>query len=251
MTESNSFLPSELSRVVNADRLLPNQPTLSIFFKGDRDTFAARLETVTNSVLSVANLRDKWDLTEAPSFSYEALGSDLSGLHFLQVLVRLGNVRTALEVGTYIGVSTLFLAEAVGPDGQVVTIEVGEEFSEIARENFRRNGMEARIELINSDVASVLPSFTSAGKAFDMVFLDGDKGSYGVLIEPLYTILRPGGLMVVDDVFCNGDTLNEMPTSDKGRGVKALLDKVAALPPDHTRVILPFGNGQLLITKPE
>ena len=227
---------------------MPSQSVMRQFFSGGEDAFYARLEAVTNSVLPVPNLREKWDLTEASGFSYEALGSDLSGLHLLQILARLGGARRVLEIGTYIGVSTLFLAEAVGEDGRVVTVEVGAEFAAVARENFRRNGMEERLELINADVTEVLPWLASADEAFDMVFLDGDKGSYGRLLDPLLALLKPGGLMIVDDVFCNGDTLNETPTSNKGEGVQDLLGRVAALP-SHPRVILPFGNGQLLLLK--
>ena len=54
--------------------------------------------------------------------------------------------------------------------------------------------------------------------------------------------------MIVDDIFCNGDALNDAPTTDKGRGVRALLNRAAVLK-NHTRVILPYGNGQLILTK--
>jgi caffeoyl-CoA O-methyltransferase len=127
-------------------------------------------------------------------------------------------------------------------------VEAGAEFAAVARENFRRNGMEGRIELINAEAAEALLRLTAASEVFDMVFLDGDKGNYGRLFDPLFALLKPGGLMIVDDVFCNGDSLNEIPNSDKGHGVQALLRRVAALP-DHPRVVLPYGNGQLLLLK--
>jgi predicted O-methyltransferase YrrM len=68
-------------------------------------------------------------------------------------------------------------------------------------------------------------------------------------LEPLLSLLRPGGLMIVDDVFCNGDALNERPATDKGRGVADLTTRVAAMP-WLSPVILPMGNGQLMLLKP-
>ena len=144
------------------------------------------------------------------------------------------------------GFATMFLAEAVGDAGRVVTIEVGQEFAEIASENFRVNGLESRIKLINADVTTALSDLQNV--LFDLVFLDGDKGNYGALLHPLLDRLRVGGLMIVDDIFCNGDTLNAVPTTDKGAGVRELLEKVAELD-GYDRVILPYGNGQLFLRK--
>jgi predicted O-methyltransferase YrrM len=218
------------------------------FFKGIEADFYPGVEKVTTSVLPIRSVHDKWDIQLKPGVTYETLGSDLSCLYLLQLLVRSANSKRVLEVGTYIGVSTLFLAEAVGDDGCVVTIEVGAEFAEIARENFRRNGLLHRIELINDDAASVLSSLRQRGELFEMIFLDGDKANYGRLLNPLLEVLKPGGLMLVDDIFCNGDTLNAEPTTDKGQGVQEMLNQVAALT-GYPRVILPYGNGQLLLLK--
>lgn len=249
MAKSGSFLAENQNRLRNVERILPSQPVMRQFFTGGDADFFARLESVTNSVLSSGSLRAKWDLVESERFSYESLGSGLVELNHLQLLVRLGGYRRILEIGTYIGVSTLFLAEAAGPDGRVVTFEIGEEFAGIARENFRRNGMSERIELRNEDIKNALPALTAAGESYNLIFLDGEKESYGRLLEPLLSLLRPGGLMIVDDVFCNGDALNERPATEKGRGVAELTARVAAMP-WLTPVILPMGNGQLMLLKP-
>ena len=218
------------------------------FFKGDEADFYRQLERVTTSVLPIKSAQEKWDIRTKPGVTYEALGSDLSSLHLLQLLIRLGGFNHVLEIGAYIGVSTLFLAEAVGEKGRVTTIEVGSEFAEIAQENFQRNGLQGRIELINDDVARALPALKQRRELFDMIFLDGDKANYGQLLHSLLDLLQPGGLLLVDDIFLNGDGLNPTPTTDKGQGVQDLLRQVAALD-DHARVILPYGNGQLLLLK--
>jgi predicted O-methyltransferase YrrM len=225
VSNAPQFLSHDQTALRNLDRLLPSQAVMKQFFNGSDADFYPQLERVATSVLAVKSVHDKWDIQLKPGLSYETLGSDLSGLHLLQLLVRLADIKDVLEVGTYVGVSTLFLAEAVGADGRVVTIEVGAEFADIAREKLRRRD-----------------------RPFDMVFLDGDKASYGRLLPSLLDVLRPGGLMLVDDIFCNGDTLNPEPTTDKGKGIKDMLERVAALQ-DYARVILPYGNGQLLLVK--
>jgi predicted O-methyltransferase YrrM len=242
------FLPPSQSGIRNLDRLLPNQAVMKQFFRGSDADFYSQLEKVTTSVLPVKSVHEKWDIQLKPGITYETLGSDLSGLHFLQLLVRMAGCKRVLEVGTYIGVSTLFLAEAVGKDGHVVTVEVGAEFASIARENFRRNDLSDRIELINADVNLSLASLQQRSQLFDMIFLDGDKANYARLLPSLLDLLRPGGLMLIDDIFCNGDTLNPEPATDKGQGIKDMLLLVATLG-DQARVVLPYGNGQLLLLK--
>jgi predicted O-methyltransferase YrrM len=248
LPNSQRFLPPSQSDLRNHDRLLPSQPVMRQFFKGEEPDFYPQVEKVTNSVLTVGSVHEKWDIQLKPGITYETLGSDLSCLHFLQLLVRHAAGRRVLEIGTYIGVSTLFLAEAVGEGGHVVTVEVGAEFAEIARENFRRNSLLDRIELINDDAANAVSDLRQRAQAFDLIFLDGDKANYGRLVGPLFDLLRPGGVMVVDDVFCNGDTLNEPATTSRGQGVQEMLRQVASLG-DNPRVILPYGNGQLLLLK--
>lgn len=248
MPNNRRVQPISPSGIKNLDRLLPSQPVLKQFFRGEETDFYRQLERVTTSVLPMKSVHDKWDIKLKPGVTYETLGSDLSCLHFLQLLVRLSNSKRVLEIGTYIGVSTLFLAEAVGDEGFVTTIEVGAEFAEIARENFRRNGLLDRINLIHADAKDALSDLRQRSDRFDMIFLDGDKEHYGHLLEPLLDVLRPGGLMMVDDIFFNGDTLNFEAGTDKGQGVQDMLHQVASFT-GTMRVILPYGNGQLLLLK--
>ena len=244
----NQFLPPHQTAYHNRDRLLPNQILMQQFFKGI--DFIGALERVTNSVLPIKSVHEKFDIQLKPGMTYETLGSDLSTLHFLQLLVRLTNTYLILEVGTYIGVSTMFLAEAAGEYGTVTTIEAGEEFAEIAAANFMRNHFQdqrERIILKQGDAAEILRQ--GPGNYYHLIFLDGAKQDYDKLLPKCLTYLCRGGLLVVDDVFCQGDTLNEKPTTDKGRGVRALLDFVS-LTTDLSPVILPFGDGLLLLRKP-
>lgn len=228
------------------EKMLPSHPLMREAFRGNNDAFWHRLETVTNSVLPIKSVHDRWDIRLKEGMTYDTLGSTLSTIYHLRLLVQLMGCRRVLEVGTFVGVTTMFLAEVIG-DGVVTTVEIGEEFAGIARENIEANGMAKRVELIRGDINEVVPELTRAARTFDMVFLDGSKQDYGRLLWPLIDLLEPGGLLFVDNVFLHGDALNVNPATEKGRGVHHLLDQAHDLP--FPMVILPCGDGHLLVMK--
>jgi len=241
---------AELANVRNVDRLLPSQPLLKKMFAGAPEDYFPRLEWVLQKVLPAKSVEAAWDLELKSGVSYASLGSDIGTLHFHQLLVRLGGYRQVLELGTYIGASTLFLAQAAGPGGMVTTVERGAEFHAIARRNFVRNGFADRIRPLLGDAMATLRDLAAEGSRFDYIVLDAAKEAYAEMFGPALALLAPGGMLVIDDVLMHGDALDERPTSAKGQGAQDLLDRVAALPADHDRVVLPIGNGMLLVRKP-
>lgn len=241
---------AEKQNIRNVDRLLPSQTVMRKMFGGSDAEFHPALELLLSAVLPCKRVEDKWDLELKPGVTYASLGSDLSTLHLYQLLIALGNIRHVLELGTYIGVSALYLAEAVGSDGSITTVERGQEFHDIARRNFARNQVGSRVRALLGDAGDVLDRHATDGCRYDMVLVDAAKEDYAAMLDSALRCLAPGGLLVVDDIFMNGDTLNAAPVTDKGRGVKAMLAKVDALAPDYYRVVLPIGNGSLLIRKP-
>ena len=234
----------------NVDRLLPSQPVMRKLFADDAADFHARLEAVLHSVLPHAAADSRWDLELKPGVTYASLGSDLATLHFHQMLIALAGIRNVLELGTFIGISTLYLAEAVGPRGSVTTVERGEEFHAIACRNFARNGMAERIHPLHDGAIEVLQRQAAGECRYEMILVDAAKEEYAAMLDPALCCLAPGGLLVVDDIFMNGDTLNTHPVTNKGRGVQDLITRIKALAPDYRRVILPMGNGILLVRKP-
>ncbi len=241
---------SEMQRVRNVDRMLPSQPVMRKLFNGDDEAFHSGLESLLLSVLPSTGVEEKWDLELKPGVTYASLGSDICTLHFYQLLICLGGIRRVLELGTYIGVSALYLAEAVGSQGRVTTVELGEEFHAIAQRNFARNGLSGRIRAVLGSALDVLRLQVAQSEHYDMILMDAAKEAYASMFEPALHCLAPGGLLVVDDIFMNGDSLNAEPDSEKGCGIRQLLTKASALPADYNRVILPMGNGTLLIRKP-
>lgn len=237
---------TDLAVTCNVDRLLPSQPYQSKFYRGE--DFFGHLNELMLAMLPVKSIEQKWAIEEKPGVAYASLGSDLSILHFYQMLIRLAGYQRVLELGTFIGVSTLFLAEAVGPGGHVMSIEVGEEFYDLARRNLHRNGMASRVNLLKGCALQILTQMAKRTPQFDLILIDAAKQIYPELLGLALTCVEPSGLILVDDVFMQGDAVNPLPGTEKGRGVRALLMKLERRD-DLDKVILPIGDGLLLVRR--
>lgn len=125
---------------------------------------------------------------------------------FLAVLVRAMGARRVLEVGTSNGYSTLWLASAAqGINGSVTTVELSAAKVAMARENFARAGLQARIVQVEGQAGDFLAS--SVDESFDLVFLDAERGAYLGWLPQIERILRPGGLVVVDNATSHAQEL--------------------------------------------
>jgi len=123
-------------------------------------------------------------------------------------LVRGAGVRRAVEVGTLAGYSAIHIARGLSPDGRLFTLEIDPRHAEIARDNLRVAGLEARAEVVVGDALASLASLASQGP-FDAVFIDADKGRYDAYVSWAADHLRPGGLLVADNVFFFGRLLED------------------------------------------
>ena len=226
----------EMATIQNKDRLLPSQPYFSKMYHGV--DFFGDLENLLGSMYK----EPRWDIKTKDGLSYSCMGSDINTLHYLQFLIRMGRFKRVLELGTYIGVSAMFMAQA---GAQVTTVEKGEEFYLLAKQNILNNGLDSKIVSVMSDA---LRYIEDAYVMYDLIFIDCAKESYKELLEMALRRLSQNGLILVDDVFFQGDTLNAAPTSDKGIGVRKMLDYAASLG-DYEKVILPIGNGLLMVRK--
>jgi len=126
----------------------------------------------------------------------------------LQVLARAAGARRIVEVGTAIGVSTLHLAQALAPGGEIVTFEVDPERQEAARDYLRRAGVLDSVELRLQDAREGLAGLSPG---FDLAFVDGVKTQYGDYLDRLLPLLERGSVLVVDNVLMDG-------TVAEGRG---------------------------------
>jgi predicted O-methyltransferase YrrM len=122
----------------------------------------------------------------------------------LRVLaVALGATRV-LEIGTAIGYSGIWLAGALPSGGMLLTMEVDGVLARTARENFARAGVADRTSVIVGDAQRMIAKVAGP---FDLIFQDGDKGLYGPMLDRLVALLRPGGLLVTDNVLWDGEVV--------------------------------------------
>ncbi len=129
---------------------------------------------------------------------------------FMALLVRLIGARRCIELGTYTGYSSLAMALALREDGRLITCDVSEEWTAVARRFWRDAGVEARIELkLKPGLETLEELERGAGRgAFDFAFLDADKPSYIAYYEKLLVLVRRGGVIAVDNtLFVAGETI--------------------------------------------
>ena len=126
----------------------------------------------------------------------------------LRVLVLATRATRVLEIGTAIGYSGIWMAGALPADGMLVTMEFDEQRVRRARENFERAGLSGRVNVVSGDAQRMLHKMSGP---FDLIFQDGDKKHYGPMLETLIGLLRPGGLLVTDNVLWNGEVVPGFP----------------------------------------
>ena len=169
---------------------------------------------------------------------------------FMQLLARTVNARKAIEVGVFTGYSSLAVALALPEDGRLVACDVSEEWTAMARKFWEKAGVAKRIELRLQPALSTLDLLISAGESatFDFAFIDADKSRYMAYYERCLTLLRRGGLIVVDNTLWSGAVADASKDDEDTRAIRAFNDAVHR----DTRVavsMLPIGDGVTLALK--
>lgn len=169
---------------------------------------------------------------------------------FLYFLTRAHRVKNVLEIGTAIGYSTIWLAcGAAQQKGHVTTIEIDSRRIPQATENFARVGLDNIITVINGDALEVL---TGIDDEFDMIFIDAAKNQYMDFFGECFRLLKPGGLMVADNVLFRGlvadATKAERKYQIKAKNLKEFLWLMASHP-DLESTVIPIGDGLSLAVK--
>ena len=146
----------------------------------------------------------------------------LSGFYqgrLLSMLSKILHPRRVLEIGTYMGYSALCLAEGLTAEGKVITIDIDEETSAIARGFWGRTEFVDKIEPILGEASDIIPGLD---ESFDLVFIDADKSNYSKYYDLVFPKLRIGGLIVADNVLWSGDVLRADKEADVQRSTQAL-----------------------------
>jgi len=163
----------------------------------------------------------------------------------LAMLSRLISPRTILEVGTFTGYSALCLAEGLRPDGILHTLERREADARTAAAFFARSAYADRIRLHLGEALDIIPSLSTA---WDLVFLDADKTGYIQQYEAILPNLRPGGLLIADNVLFHGHVL-EAPIRNRNAAAIDAFNRHVAADERVENVMLTIRDGWLLVRR--
>ncbi|MFC2974494.1 O-methyltransferase [Azotobacter bryophylli] len=171
---------------------------------------------------------------------------------FMALLVRIAGARRVLEIGTYTGYSALCMAAALPEDGELLSLDISAEYTDIARRYWQEAGLGARIALRLAPALESLQALEREGQGgrFDLVFVDADKTGYPAYLEHALRLLRPGGLVLFDNTLWGGRVLEAAPESPDTRAVQAL-NRALRDDPRIELSLLPLGDGLSICRKRE
>lgn len=169
---------------------------------------------------------------------------------FMAFLVKLMRVKKTLELGVFTGYSSLAVALALPADGKIVACDVSEEYTSIARRYWQQAGVADKIDLHIAPALETLDNLLAAGEAgtFDFAFIDADKGNYENYYERSLELIRPGGLIAIDNVLWSGKVADpeiQDNQTDKIRAFNRKLHQDSRI----TLSLVPIADGLTLAIK--
>lgn len=164
--------------------------------------------------------------------------------NLLSILSTMMRPQRVLEIGTYTGFSAICLAEGLSPHGLLYTIDVNNEIEDIARKYIERSPKAAQIQFLVGDAKAIIPTLK---ESWDLVFIDADKESYSLYYEMVVDQVRPGGIILADNVLWYGKVVQE----EKDKKTRLIHEFNVMVSKDHRvkNVILPLRDGINLIQK--
>jgi caffeoyl-CoA O-methyltransferase len=176
------------------------------------------------------------------------IGSDQAA--FLALLVRSSGEKRCIEIGTFTGYSALAIAAALPKDGRLVCCDISEEWTSIARRHWSAAGVAGRIDLRVAPALDTLKDLLARGEAgnFDFAFIDADKSGYDAYYEACLKLLKPGGLIALDNMLWSGRVVNPDHHDTDTDAIRTLNTKVS----NDARVesvLLTIGDGVMLARK--
>jgi predicted O-methyltransferase YrrM len=147
---------------------------------------------------------------------------------FMSLLVQLMGAKKTLEVGVFTGYSTLAVALALPEDGKIIACDVSEEYTQIARRYWQKAGIAHKIDLRIAPALATLEQLIADGEteSFDFAFIDADKSTYDDYYERCLLLVRPGGLIAIDNVLWSGRVAEDEVQDNRTKKIRALNEKL-------------------------
>lgn len=167
----------------------------------------------------------------------------------MRMLAQTSGAKDILELGTFTGYSAICLASALPEDGHLDTLEINDEFEDLILEGFDKAGISEKIDLHIGDCKETLRRFREEGREYDLVYIDANKREYCEYYELIFDMVRPGGLILADNVIWDGKVCQDpLPQDKQTLGIASFNDMVSK---DRRveSVILPIRDGLNMIRK--
>ena len=167
---------------------------------------------------------------------------------FLEIIVKILNANSCLEIGRFTGLSSLCIARGLPESGKLITIDNSDEFLSMAEKYWKMANQETKIESIIGEGVDVLQSMIDRQQSFDFVFIDADKNNYPHYYELSLKLLRPNGILIIDNMLWHGDVADENKTDKQTTTIRALNKKIQT----DERIdfsLLPLSDGLSFIRK--
>jgi len=165
---------------------------------------------------------------------------------FMSFIANLINAKTYLEIGVFTGYSMLKVVKGMGKDSKAVGCDISKEWTDIASRYWKEEGIDSQIDLHLNKAVDTLLSLEPSG--FDLSFIDADKESYDVYYEECLRLLKPGALLMIDNIFWDGTVVNE-DTKDKDTMAIQALNKKIFSDPRVEASMLSIGDGLMMVKK--
>jgi len=173
--------------------------------------------------------------------------SEVQG-QFLQLMIKINNVKNCLEIGTFTGFSTLTMALALPNGGKITTLDHDKKIVHIAKNFFKKGNLDNKIETVISPALETLKKFLEEGKKFDLIFIDADKGNYKNYYELSLNLINEKALIIFDNVLWHGDVFKKAVT-DNQTNIMREFNKYIKNDNRVEKVILPLGDGLTICRK--
>ena len=167
---------------------------------------------------------------------------------FLEIITKISNANSCLEIGRFTGMSTLFIARGLSEKGKIITIDNSDEFLSLAKKYWDLDNVSAKIESIIGDGVEVMQSMIARQHSFDLIFIDADKNNYPNYYELSLNLIPSNGIIIIDNMLWHGDVANENKNDYQTNTIRDLNLKIQK----DNRVefsLLPLSDGLSFIRK--
>ena len=163
-----------------------------------------------------------------------------SQCHFLHLIIKIPNIKSVLEIGTFTGLSALSIALALPDDGKLIALDKNEQTSKVAIDFFKKAKQNHKIKMIMKPALEGLEELKN--KKFDMAFIDADKMNYKEYYERSLNLMHKGGLIIVDNVLWHGEVVDDANDNKFTMNIREF-NKYIATDKRVEQIIVPLGDG--------